>query len=154
MTTHSRRLRAALLAASATALLGAPGCGGDDPPSKPAAERTASRFATVSPQQIAPRVEAGEVLLVDVREQAEWDAGRAPGAVHIPLAEVGERLDEIRERADGRPVAFICRSGNRSAQASRIAVDGGVDGVINVDGGMGAWAAAKLPLVPASGTIL
>jgi rhodanese-related sulfurtransferase len=161
------RIRMSLAALAAVALTAA-GCGDDDvapsqavatipgaaSPVAPAQEAQDGSFVTVTPAEIAPRLVAGEVFLVDVREDEEWEAGRASFATHIPLAEVGDRLDEIREGAAGRPVAFICRSGNRSAQASQTAVDGGVTDVINVDGGMGAWVDAGLPIVPADGTVL
>ncbi len=134
------------------------GCGDDastaqtDAP--PAAERATAGFTTTTPAAIAPRAASGEVLLVDVREDAEWAAGRAPDAVHVPLADVPRELDALRARADGRPIAFICRTGRRSAQAAKLAVDAGVPQVINVSGGMGAWVAAGLPLVPQDGTVV
>lgn len=128
------------------AMLFVAGCGSDGSTPVATAATPAAGFETVSIAQIAPRVQAGEVLLVDVREDDEWAAGHAPTAVHVPLATVGDRLSEITEAADGRPVAFICRSGNRSAQASRVASDGGVRSVINVSGGMDAWGQAGLPV--------
>lgn len=147
-------LAAVLLAA---ALLVA-GCGDDATTTqkepRPAAAREASGVATTTPAAIAPRAASGEVLLVDVREDGEWAAGRAPDAVHVPLAEVGRELGALRARADGRPIAFICRTGRRSAQAAKLAVDAGVPQVINVSGGMGAWVAAGLPLVPEDGTVV
>jgi rhodanese-related sulfurtransferase len=145
------RLAAILLAA----VLLVAGCGGDaatetDAPSAPA--RAAA--TTVTPSAIAPRAASGEVLLVDVREDPEWAAGRAPDAIHVPLAQVEAELPALRVKAAGRPIAFICRSGRRSAQAAQIAADAGVAGVINVDGGMGAWVDAGLPLVPEGGTVV
>lgn len=157
----------ALVAAVAAALVLA-ACGDDEDtaatpsadapaavaPSPDAPAAAASSFETVTPAEIAPRVESREVLLVDVREDAEWEAGRAEEAIHVPLATVGSELSRIAEEADGRPIAFICRSGNRSSQASQIAVDGGIGPVINVDGGMGAWVDAGLPIVPQDGQII
>ncbi len=61
-------------------------------------------------------LERGEKpLLVDVREDAEWAAGHLPGALHIPLGELAQRLAEIAPQAD--PV-FICRSGGRRSMAA------------------------------------
>jgi rhodanese-related sulfurtransferase len=56
-------------------------------------------------------------VLVDVREMWEWDIGNleARGAVHIPLAELLDRADELPE---GRPVVAYCRVGNRSLDAA------------------------------------
>lgn len=141
----------------ALAVLGvaAGGCGtADKPADDDAADRTAARYRTVTPTQVAPDAAAGKVLLVDVREPEEWRAGHAKHAIHVPLGEVAQRLDDIDRRRAGRPVAFICRSGSRSAQASELAVDGGVRPVINVDGGMAAWVDAGLAIVPSDGRVI
>jgi rhodanese-related sulfurtransferase len=83
-----------------------------------------------------------QVQLVDCREQYEWDAGRVDAAIHIPLntlmAGTGPELDR------GKPVAVICRSGNRSELASTMLQARGFD-AHNVEGGMEAWEAAGLP---------
>ncbi|NNG37016.1 rhodanese-like domain-containing protein [Nakamurella aerolata] len=84
---------------------------------------------------------AGAALL-DVREDDEWQAGHAPQAVHIPLPQLAERLDEVPE---GDPVYVVCRSGGRSARATAFLNANGWDAV-NVAGGMSAWAAAGRPL--------
>ncbi|HEY8373022.1 MAG TPA: rhodanese-like domain-containing protein [Pseudonocardiaceae bacterium] len=102
------------------------------------------------PQQV-PAVEVTELpaelpsgaVLLDVREQDEWDAGHAPGAVHIPMGELAERLDELPE--DGE-VYVVCRSGGRSARVTAFLNVNGWD-AINVAGGMLSWAAAGRPVV-------
>jgi rhodanese-related sulfurtransferase len=94
----------------------------------------------------AADVPAGAFLL-DVREQDEWDAGHAPGALHIPLGELGERHSEI---ARDQPLYVICRSGNRSGHAARALADAGWE-ASNVAGGMQAWAAAGRPMASDSG---
>jgi rhodanese-related sulfurtransferase len=90
----------------------------------------------------AAPVPAGSVLL-DVREQDEWDAGHAPQALHIPLAELPDRVGELPE--DVRAIV-VCHSGGRSARATAWLTQGGYDAV-NLDGGMIAWARAGLPVV-------
>ena len=77
-----------------------------------------------------------DVVMVDVRENDEWAAGHAPNAVHIPLAELPSRLDELPESDDAVPV--VCRMGGRSARAVQWLVQQGFD-VANVEGGMLAW---------------
>ena len=84
-----------------------------------------------------------DVLLLDVREDDEWAAGHAPGAVHIPLGEVPTRLDELPEGDE--PLAVVCRSGGRSSRAVQWLVHQGFD-VVNVEGGMRGWASAGKPL--------
>lgn len=83
----------------------------------------------------------GEIVLVDVRSDAEYEEVRVARSVHIPVREVGKRIDELRSDL---PVAFICRSGHRSTMAARTAAKQRED-VLNVDGGMNAWLDAGLP---------
>ncbi|NJP70213.1 MULTISPECIES: rhodanese-like domain-containing protein [Streptomyces] len=92
-----------------------------------------------------------EDFLLDVREDDEWQAGHAAGALHIPLSDFVARYGELTEAApqDGR-IAVICRSGGRSAQVTMYLAQQGVDAV-NVDGGMQAWAADGRPVVDAKG---
>jgi rhodanese-related sulfurtransferase len=96
----------------------------------------------VGPEE-ATELIAGGAALVDVREPGEWQVGRAPQAIHIPLAELGARLDELP--AD-RTLVIVCRSGARSQAAAAALVDAGLPAV-NLEGGMQAWQAASLPVV-------
>ncbi|MEU7381488.1 MULTISPECIES: rhodanese-like domain-containing protein [unclassified Streptomyces] len=95
-------------------------------------------------------LEDGDFLL-DVREDDEWRAGHAEGALHIPLSEFVARYGELTGAApqDGR-INVICRSGGRSAQVAMYLVQQGVDAV-NVDGGMQVWAASGRPVVTDEG---
>ncbi|MFG2951958.1 rhodanese-like domain-containing protein [Streptomyces adustus] len=88
-------------------------------------------------------------VLLDVRERGEWNAGRAPGAVHAPLSALvaGSALPKA---AQGQPLVVICRSGNRSQRAVELLRARGVDAV-DVKGGMKQWAAAGNSVVGASG---
>ncbi|MFF0221608.1 rhodanese-like domain-containing protein [Streptomyces sp. NPDC004629] len=90
-------------------------------------------------------------FLLDVREDDEWQAGHAAGALHIPISEFVARYGELTEAApqDGR-VHVICRSGGRSAQVTMYLVQQGIDAV-NVDGGMQVWQAAGRPVVTDEG---
>ena len=101
-----------------------------------------SKTPSISPAEAADRLRRGALTLVDVREPAELEDGRIDGARNIPLGQLGPRLDELRGE---QPVAFICRSGGRSARATRAATKAGLDAV-NVAGGVLAWERARLPL--------
>jgi rhodanese-related sulfurtransferase len=94
-----------------------------------------------------PEISIGDIppdaVLLDVREDDEWAAGRAPGAVHVPMTQLAERLEES---PDGDPVYVICRSGGRSARVTAYLNSQGWD-TVNVTGGMGGWAAAGKPMV-------
>jgi adenylyltransferase/sulfurtransferase len=83
-------------------------------------------------------------LLVDVREDVEFAAGHLPGALHIPLGQLPERLAEI---APGSDPVFICRSGGRSMAACQMALRANIRSPANLEGGMLAWAATIDPAV-------
>jgi rhodanese-related sulfurtransferase len=99
-----------------------------------------------------PSVDAGAVppgaVLLDVREDDEWAAGHAEGAVHIPMGEVVARFDEV---PDGSPIHVLCRVGGRSAQVTHYLIAQGRDAV-NVNGGMLDWEAAGRPVVTGDGS--
>jgi rhodanese-related sulfurtransferase len=109
----------------------------------------AAADADLSPQRVAELVERGEVQLVDVREQHEWDAGRIAGARHIELERLAGRADEIDRE---RPVVFQCRLGARSAMATAAFRASGWD-AYNLAGGIRAWVDAGLPLDPPDGRV-
>jgi rhodanese-related sulfurtransferase len=85
-----------------------------------------------------------DAVMVDVREPDEWDAGHAPEAVHIPMSDLPSQLEELP--IGDRPLAIVCRSGNRSGRAVAWLAHQGLDAV-NVAGGMRAWDAAGKPMV-------
>ena len=82
----------------------------------------------------------GGLQIVDVREQAEWDAGHIPGSVHAPYHDI----DALPEGLDpARPVAAMCASGQRAAVAASLLARYGAERVLHVvDGGVGTWARA------------
>ena len=90
-------------------------------------------------------------LLLDVREQDEWDAGHAPGAVHVPMSELQERYTELPERT---ATLVICRSGGRSDAVAHALARIGRTGCANVSGGMQAWKSAGLAMEPAGGRVV
>lgn len=101
-----------------------------------------------------PSVTAGDVdelddpLLLDVREQDEYDAGHAPGVVLHPLGDIPAVWSEL---PSDRTVLCICRSGARSASAAEFLRRQGVDAV-NLEGGMQAWQAFGLDVVRDDGS--
>ena len=93
----------------------------------------------ISTTELQQLLEQGQQLnLVDVRELDEVAQGMISGAVHIPLGEVPERLDELDK---AKSYIIICRSGGRSGRASAFLDEEGYD-VTNMVGGMLEWAGA------------
>lgn len=91
---------------------------------------------SISTDELQEKLAAGEqVQLIDVREDDEVAAGMVPGAKHIALGTLPDRLSEVDS---SQAVHVICRSGKRSAKACEILESGGIE-AINVDGGMLDW---------------
>ena len=96
-----------------------------------------SASATITPEQLKERLDAGQSIhMIDVREHEEVAHGMIEGAVHIPLGQIPQRLDEIPRDEE---VVFICRSGYRSDQACQYLDNLGFKGATNLVGGMLAW---------------
>ena len=94
---------------------------------------------------LSTRMDAGEVpILVDVRSPGEFAEGHIPGAINIPVDEVGSRVSELEAYRDG-PVTLVCRSGGRSAKAAKELSGMGFT-TVNVEGGTLAWIAAEKPV--------
>ncbi|MBF6214201.1 rhodanese-like domain-containing protein [Nocardia puris] len=89
------------------------------------------------------RPDPARAILLDVREPDEWELGHAPGAVHIPMADVPARAEELDYDAE---LYVICRQGGRSIEVVRYLNHVGFEAV-NVSGGMVAWQQAGRPLV-------
>jgi rhodanese-related sulfurtransferase len=100
------------------------------------------------PPQVPATEVPGDAFVLDVRENEEWVAGHIPGALHIPLGELGARYQEIGRE---RELYVICRSGMRSQQAAQALAGAGWD-ARNVSDGMQGWQAAGRPMTSDSGT--
>ena len=87
-----------------------------------------------------------DAVVVDVREPAEWDAGHIDGSLHVPLAHLTAKVDELPDAE----LLVVCRSGQRSARAVAWLVQTGRDAV-NLEGGLQAWHAAGRDLVTETG---
>jgi hydroxyacylglutathione hydrolase len=103
------------------------------------AARAAGTLATMNqqdPRGLEAQLEADEVTLIDVRNEDEWLLGHIPGAVHIPLGRLEERMHEVDT---SRPVVVHCETGSRSAVAASLLKARGVKDVSNLGGGIVGW---------------
>jgi hydroxyacylglutathione hydrolase len=105
--------------------------------------RPIASLATIDIHELAARVRAGELPVVDVRQPSEWANGHIEGATFITAAELPERFDEV---PDDRPVAVVCGSGYRSSVAASLLASKGRT-PISVPGGMGGWRSAGYPTI-------
>jgi rhodanese-related sulfurtransferase len=93
----------------------------------------------------ATRLINQDALVLDVREDKEFDTGHIPKARHIPLGKLKERIAEL-EKFKTKAIVVNCRSGQRSAQACGILKKQGYENVVNLSGGIMAWESANLPM--------
>ena len=107
-------------------------------PKTPAATTPAAVPAARAGVDIAKARElmASGALVVDVREQVEWDGGHLPQARHVPAGAVGQRLAEIEQAAGGkdRPIVLHCASGRRSGKVKTTLEAAGFTNVVNGGG--------------------
>lgn len=91
---------------------------------------------SITTDELQELVERGEeIQLIDVREDEEVAYGMVPGAKHIPLGQLPERLGELEA---GAAVHIICKAGGRSAIACGFLESNGIE-AINIEGGMMNW---------------
>lgn len=106
----------------------------------------ATQVASISPKQAADLFTSKQAIIVDVREQDEWNEQHIDGAIFIPLASLDSRVDELSQYKDS-PIIMQCRSGRRSEIAAKELIKAGFTQVKNLEGGILAWEAAQLPIV-------
>ena len=97
----------------------------------------------ISPVESEQLLQKKSAIILDVREDSEWNEEHIPGAIHIPLAQLPGRLAELKPYQDSQIIAQ-CRSGRRSAQASDVLKSAGFSKVYNMEGGIIAWEKAGL----------
>jgi hydroxyacylglutathione hydrolase len=82
-------------------------------------------------------------LVLDVRDDSEWAGGHVPGATHIPLGRLPDRLDEIPR---DREIVVHCQGGSRSAIAASLLLAGGFTRLANLTPGYAGWLSAGMPV--------
>ena len=112
-------------------------------------------IATISPKELAARIERGEVReIIDVRTPVEFREIHAQQARNIPLDSLDPQSLLVSRNADSdQPIYLVCKGGGRSAKACQKLIDVGIANVVSVDGGTQAWEAAGLPVVRGQETI-
>jgi molybdopterin/thiamine biosynthesis adenylyltransferase/rhodanese-related sulfurtransferase len=114
-------------------------------PQAAAEARRDSQLPEITPRELAERLRAGEVDLIDVREPHEWEIGHIPGARLIPLATLPDALLTLDRERD---IVVHCKSGVRSAKAVRQLQAAGLRRVSNLAGGILRWSDDVDPTVP------
>ncbi len=130
-----------LLAALAVLI---PACAPAEPTPTPTAAVPPAPVA-LRPTQVQERFQAGDAIVLDVREPEEWiNDGHIDGAILIPLSQLPDRVGELNADAD---IIVLCRNGNRSKAALQVLGEKGFTHLYELYGGMRAWIAEGLPVV-------
>src|SRR5438552_968446 len=98
------------------------------------------RISEVDPREVHDIVTNGyKAVVVDVREQHEWDEAHLPGAIHVPRSYLETRIENAVKDKDARVILY-CQSGNRSAfAADTLARELGYSNVASMAGGITLW---------------
>jgi rhodanese-related sulfurtransferase len=111
----------------------------------PLVQRRLSPLKDVGNLEATRLINSANAVLIDVRETNEYEGGRLPGAIHIPLSQIEGRGDELK-RYVGKPVIAYCMSGNRSRMAGGPLARVGFKDVYHLHGGYRGWKDAGLPV--------
>lgn len=112
---------------------------------------TEPTLETLTPQQVKERLERGEIVLIDVREPAEYAVERIRGALLSPMSTL--EVNALPSQSD-KPIVFHCGAGLRSQRVAERYLASGHPRVAHMEGGLGAWKAAGLSTIaldPATG---
>jgi sulfur-carrier protein adenylyltransferase/sulfurtransferase len=108
-------------------------------------QQVRSEISEIDATHTRERIESGEPVVVDVREQDEWDEGHIPGAVHVPRGHLESRIERLAPDTS-RPVVVYCSAGNRSAFAAKTLTDLGYEDVVSLAGGFTDWKRNGFPV--------
>jgi sulfur-carrier protein adenylyltransferase/sulfurtransferase len=108
-------------------------------------QQVRSEISEIDAAHARERIESGEPVVVDVREQDEWDEGHVPGAVHVPRGHLESRIERLAPDTS-RPVVVYCSAGNRSAFAAKTLTDLGYEDVVSLAGGFTDWKRNGFPV--------
>lgn len=102
----------------------------------------------LTPAEAKAKLDAGEALLVDVREPKEHQLCSIDGAELIPMNAVPQQLQRLEELADEKTVIVFCHHGVRSLNVVTWLRRQGVDNCISMTGGIDAWSTQIDPSIP------
>ena len=111
----------------------------------PLVQRRLSPLKDVNSAEATLLINRRNAVLLDVREAKEFEGGRLPGAIHIPLSQLAERASELGKLV-ARPVVAYCEAGRRSRGAAGILAKAGFQEIYSLQGGVLAWKKDGLPL--------
>jgi rhodanese-related sulfurtransferase len=98
----------------------------------------------ITPKELQQIMQESSPLVIDVREQDEWDNHHIQGATLVPLATIPNAIDKLCQDRN-KPIYLYCQRGRRSHQAALMLLSLGYNHIIELEGGVSNWVDAGLP---------
>ena len=86
-----------------------------------------------------------DILIIDIRTEADYKAGHIRGAKNAPLKDFASAVEKFSEHKD-KSVLIYCNSGNTTTRAIKLLKKAGYEKINNLEGGIAAWKEANMPL--------
>ena len=111
----------------------------------PLVQRGFSPMKGIGTAEMTRLINSRDALPLDLREPKEFEGGRLPNAVHLPLSQLGTRVGELAKHT-GKPVVAYDTNGSRARAAGGPLAKAGFSEVYHLNGGFRAWKDAGLPV--------
>lgn len=111
----------------------------------PFVQRRLSSVKDVNNVEATQLINRRNAVLLDVREPKEFEGGRLPSAIHIPLSQLAGRVSELA-KFTARPIVAYCDTGRRSRMAAGALEKAGFKEIYTLQGGIAAWKKDGLPV--------
>ena len=108
------------------------------------------RGASVSLHEATRIMNQEDGVVLDLRTAKEFDDGHIAGAINVPFGELSTRLKELAKHKES-PLILVCKMGQHSSAANKTLTEDGFVNVKRMDGGMGEWTSANMPVVKGEG---
>lgn len=100
----------------------------------------------ITPEQLNKQLQANEKkIIIDLREQPNYQQSHIPGAAHVHIDELTKRLDQLQAYKN-KEIILYCGDGTRSVRGMSILRQSGFKNILNLHGNMRAWLKKKLPV--------
>lgn len=103
------------------------------------------KFVPISPVTAVTKMNSGDTVVLDVREEPEFIKGHIEDAINIPLSKLNDRLQKLNH-VQNKPIIVVCQTGTRSTSACKILTENGFKQLYSLIGGMQSWEDNKLPI--------
>ena len=109
------------------------------------AGRTVGGAAKIDPSQLPQLQNRKSAIVVDIRNQDEFENGHIEQALNLPLDSIETNLKKLNKYR-GKPLILVCQSGTRTAKAVGILKKNAFEDLYVLDGGLTSWSKENLPL--------